>query len=164
QRHLHIHHRIAGNDAGLFGFANPLVHRRHVLTRHRAADDTVDELVSLAGLIRLEFQPHVTVLAAPTGLAHEFAFALDRTADGLAVSNLRLADVRLDLELALHAVDDDLEVQLAHPGDDGLTRLLVGADTERGVFLGQALQREAHLFLVCLGLRFYGNRDDRRGE
>jgi hypothetical protein len=31
-----------------------------------------------------------------------------------------LPDVGLDLELALHAVDDDLEVQLAHAGDDGL--------------------------------------------
>ena len=33
---------------------------------------------------------------------------------GLAVGDLRLADGRLDGELALHAVDEDLEVELAH--------------------------------------------------
>ena len=38
--------------------------------------------------------------------------------DGLAVRDLRPADVRVDVELALQAVDDDLEVQLAHAGDD----------------------------------------------
>ena len=103
----------------------------------------------------------MAVLAAAAGLAHELAFLLDLGADRLAVGDLRLADVRLDLELALHAVDDDLEVQLAHAGDDRLAGLLVGADAERRVFLREALQREAHLFLVGLGLRLDGDRDHR---
>jgi len=60
--------------------------------------------------------------------------------------------------------DDDVEVQLAHAGDDGLARLLVGADAERRVFLGEALQREAHLLLVALGLRLHRDRDHRLGE
>ena len=132
----------------------------HVLARHRAADHAVDELVPLARGVRLDLQPHVAVLAAAAGLAHELAFALDRAADGLAVGDLRLADVGLDLELALHAVDDDLEVQLAHARDDRLPRLLVGADAERGVFLGEALQSQAHLLLVGLGLRLHRHRDD----
>ena len=139
QRHLHIHHRVPCDDAGLDGFLDALVHRRHVLARHAAADDAVDELVPLALLVGLQLQPHVSILPAPARLAYELALALDLAADGLAVGDLRLADVRLDLELALHAVDDDLEVQLAHAGDDGLPRLLVGADAERGVFLGEAL-------------------------
>ena len=101
----------------------------------------------------------MAVLAAAAGLADELAFLLDLAADGLAVGDLRLADVGLDLELALHAVDDDLQVQLAHAGDDGLAGLLVGADAERRVFLREALQREAHLFLVALGLRLHRDRD-----
>ena len=44
----------------------------------------------------------------------------------LAIGYLRLAHVRLDLELTQQAIDDDLEVQLAHAGDDGLTSLMVG--------------------------------------
>ena len=69
----------------------------------------------------------MAVLAAAAGLAHELAFLLDGVADGFAIGDLRLADVGLDLELALHAVDDDLEVQLAHARDDRLAGFLVGA-------------------------------------
>ena len=58
---------------------------------------------------------HVAVLAAAAGLPDVLAFVLDDgIGDGLAIGDLRLADVGLDLELALHAVDDDFQVQLAH--------------------------------------------------
>src|SRR5690606_21381795 len=94
-------------------------------------------------------------------LPDELALLLDRLANGLAVGDLRLADVRLDLELALHAVDDDLEVQLAHARDDGLPRLLVGAHAERRIFPRELRKRDAHLLLVGLRLRLYGDGDDR---
>ena len=67
----------------------------------------------------------MTELAAATGLLDVFAFALDARANGFAVRDLRLADVGFHLELAPHAVDDDLEVQLAHAADDGLRGFLV---------------------------------------
>ena len=82
----------------------------------------------------------------------------------LAVGNLRLADVRLDLELAQQTVDDDLQVELAHAGDDGLTGFVVGGDAERRVLLGELLKSEAHLVLLSLGLRLDGNVDNRIGE
>ena len=81
----------------------------------------------------------MAVLTAAAGLLDEAVFLVHGLSDGLAVGDLRLADVGLDAELAPHAVDDDFKMQLAHAGDDGLTRLLVGRDTERGVFLGEAL-------------------------
>src|SRR6185312_12206439 len=126
-RDLHVHDRITGDNARVDGFLHALVDRRNEFARHRATDDAVDELVTLALLVRLDLQPHVTVLAAAAGLAHELALGLHGAANRLAIGHLRLADVGLDLELALHAVDDDLEVQLAHAGDDRLTRLLVRA-------------------------------------
>jgi hypothetical protein len=52
----------------------------------------------------------------------------------LAIRDLRLADVRVDAELALHALDDDLEMQLTHPADDRLPGLRIGADAEGRVF------------------------------
>ena len=119
-RHLHIDDRIAGDHAVLHGLLNALVHGGDELTRDGAADDAVHEFVALAGGIRLDLEPDVTVLAAATGLAHELALRLDRAADRLAIGDLWLADVGLDLELTLHAVDDDFEVQLTHTGDDGL--------------------------------------------
>src|SRR5580704_14990382 len=162
--HFHIDDGIAGNHAGLYGLLNALVHRRDELARYRAADDAVDELIALARRQRLELEPDVAVLAAAAGLAHELALGLDRAANGLAVGDLRLADVGVDLELALHAVDDDLEVQLAHAGNDGLPGFLVRVHAKRGIFLREPLQGEAHLLLVDFGLRLHGHRDDGLGK
>ncbi len=80
-------------------------------------------------------------------------------ADGLAVGDLRLADVALDLELAAHTVDDDVELELAHTGDQGLAGLFVGGDLEGRILVGQLRQGDAHLLLVGLGLRFDGHLD-----
>ena len=44
---------------------------------------------------------------------------------GLAVGNLGLTNVSVNLELTEQTVDDDLEVQLAHAGDDGLAGLVL---------------------------------------
>ena len=84
--------------------------------------------------------------------------------DRLLVGDLGPADVGIDAELAQHAVDDDLEVQLAHAGDNRLAGLLVVADAEGRVFFGQAVQGLAHPVLVVLRLRFDGDGDDRLGE
>jgi len=55
-------------------------------------------------------------LTTPARLADEPALDLvDVLADRLAVRDLRLADVRVDAELASQAVTDDVEVQLPHP-------------------------------------------------
>ncbi len=102
--------------------------RGDVLLRHHAANDAVDEFVTEALFHLLELDDGVTVLAATAGLADELALgAIDIVARSLTVGNLRLTDVGLDLELAEQTVDDDLEVQLAHAGDDGLAGLVVGA-------------------------------------
>ena len=55
-------------------------------------------------------------------------------------------------------------MKLAHAGDDGLAGFLVGLDAEARVLGGEAAEREAHLFLVGLGLRLDGDLDDRLGE
>ena len=106
----------------------------------------------------------MAVLALAAGLADEPAVALGRAADGLAVGDLRLADVGGDLELADHAVDEHVEVQLAHAGDERLAALLVRLDAEGRVLLGEALEGDAELVLVGLGLRLDGDLDDRLGE
>src|SRR5262249_46384924 len=142
----------ARQDAVGQRFAQALLHRRDELARHIAAFHRVDELVSLAGGLRLHPQPDVAILAPPSRLLDELALDLDRLLYRLAVGNLRLADVGVDTKLALHAIDDDLEVQLAHARDDRLPRLVVGAHAKTRVFLGQAVERDTHLFLVHLGL------------
>src|SRR5205823_5592858 len=83
--------------------------------------------------------------------AREAAFdLLGGAAHGLAVGDLGTAHVGLDVELAPHAVDEDLEVQLAHAGDLGLPGLLVGLNLEGRVLLGEAPERDRHLLLIDL--------------
>ena len=55
-------------------------------------------------------------------------------------------------------------MELAHAGDDRLAGLLVGADLEGRVFLGEREERLAQLVLVGLGLGLDGDVDDRLGE
>lgn len=58
----------------------------------------------------------MTVLPFTAGLADKFAFHLfDRFADRLTIGHLRTPDIRLDAKLTLHAVDDNLQMQFAHP-------------------------------------------------
>ena len=142
----------------------PGVDRLDVLARDGAADDLVDELVARALLVGLELDDRVTVLAAAAGLAHEAPVALGGLADRLAVGHLRLADVGGDLELAHHAVDEHVEVQLAHAGDERLAGLLVVVDAERRILLGEPLEGDAELVLVGLRLGLDGDLDDRLGE
>src|SRR6185436_3643861 len=107
-------------------FLDALVYRLDEFFRNRAADDLVLEDVAGARLARVQMNLHVAVLAAAAGLLGVFHLAVRRTRQRFLISDLRLADGRLDVELALQAVDDDLEVELAHAADDRLPGLNVG--------------------------------------
>src|SRR3954452_8306722 len=164
ERHADVDDRVARADAVGQRLLDALLDRRDELDRHRAAADLRDEVEALAGG-RLDVDVDDAVLARAAGLAHEAALdLLGGAADGLAVGDLRAADVGLDVELAAHAVDEDLEVQLAHAGDLGLARLLVRLDLEGRVLLGQAAEGDGHLLLVGLRLRLDGDLEHRLGE
>ena len=125
QRHAHVDRRIARLDAVLERLLDALLDRRDELRGDRAALDLVDEVEAFAGR-RLDVDVDDAELAGAAGLTHEAALdLLGGAAHGLAVGDLRAADVRLDAELALHAVHEDLEVKLAHARDLGLAGLLV---------------------------------------
>ena len=164
QRRLDVDRGIAGEHAGVERLLHALVGRLDVLARDLAAADLVDELVALAR-VRLERDLDDGELAGTTGLLDVAVLdRLDHLGDRLAVGHLRLADGGDDAELALHAVDEDLEVQLAHAGDDGLAGLFVGANAERRVLVAERLEGLAQLVLVVLGLRLDGHVDDGLGE
>src|SRR5690606_37800371 len=145
--HLDADQRVSSEDTELGGLLATSVYRRDVLPRDTTASDVVDELVARAVTVtvdrkRFEVDDHATVLAGATrlllvGVLDAFVLAANR----LAVGHLGLTDVGLDLELFAHPVDEHLEVQLAHTGDDGLTGLLVGSHSEGGVLLRKTLNR-----------------------
>src|SRR6185437_10539811 len=95
------------------------------------------EFITCSSRLRVEINLGVSVLAASAGLPNVLAFSLRMLADGLAIRHLRLADIGLDFILAHHAVHDDLEMQLTHAADDGLSAVGVGVDFKGRVFLCQ---------------------------
>src|SRR5215213_6735600 len=164
---LDVDDRVAGDDAGIERLLDALVHAGDVLPGDDTADDLVLELVSpgIGVFEMLGVDDRVAVLAAATCLPDEAALdAVDALADGLAVRDLRAADVGVHPELAQQPVDDDLQVQLAHAGDDGLARLLVATHGEGWVLLGETLEGHGELLLVGLGLGLDGLPDYRLGE
>ena len=89
------------------------------------ADDFVDEFEAAPRRQGLEPHADVGVLAAAAGLLDVLVLAVGDLGGGLAVGDFGSACGDLDLELALHAVDQDVEVELAHSADNGLAGLRV---------------------------------------
>src|SRR5690606_22086948 len=130
--------RVASQHAGGQRLFHTLLHCRDVFARHHTALDFVHEFKALTCFQGLQREHHVTVLTLTTRLTNELAVhVLDGVAHGFAVCNLGLAHVGLHVELALHTVNDNFQVQLAHTGDDGLTRFFVGTHAEGWVFSSQ---------------------------
>src|SRR3954471_2488275 len=105
---LDTDHRVAGEDAVLHGVLDALVDRRDVLPGHAPTGHAVLELVRrrvAADRQRLQGDLDLRELAGATRLLLVgVVVLLHLAADGLPVGDLRLADVRLDLELTPHAV------------------------------------------------------------
>src|SRR3989442_1360069 len=92
--------------------------------------------------------------------------AFERTAlaaDALAVHDDRRARGDGDLVVVLDAVDRDLEVELAHPGDQVLSRLLIDLDHDTPVRLRDEAQGLHEPRDVRCGFRFHRDRHDRVG-
>ncbi len=67
----------------------------------------------------------------------------------LAIGDLRLADIRVDLIGALQNIDLDVEMQFAHALDDRLAGFLIGRDAEGRIFGGELGERDAELLLIA---------------
>ena len=125
-----VHRGEAGQHAGVGLHPDALLDRRDVFPRHRAADHLVLEQHAAVALQRLEDDLHLGVLAGAAGLLLVGVGLGVRPGDGLAIRHLRRADIGLHAVFAAQPVDDDLQVQLAHAGQDGLAGLLVGAQPQ----------------------------------
>ncbi len=102
------------------------------------------------------------VLAAAAALADKFPLGLGHLfGDGFPIGHLGLAHPGIHLELPHQAVDDDLQVEFPHAGDDGLAGVGVAVDPERRVFRGDLGQRLSQFVLVRLGGGLDGDIDDR---
>ena len=119
---LDAHDGEADERPLLDGLAEPLLAGRDELARDHAAHDLVLELEP-GGVVRrqwLDVAGHAPVLPAAARLLLVRVVVFAALGDGLAVGHLGLAGDDLAGVLALHALDVDLEVKLAHAADDGL--------------------------------------------
>ena len=164
QGDLDINNRIACQNAGLHSTLNTVVDSRDVFLRDSAANDSVDELVTLAGLVGLDLDLNVTVLALTTGLTCVLGLLVGLFADGLTVSNLGSTHVCLDLKLTQQTVNNNLQMQLAHTSNDGLAGFFIGVGLEGRILFGQLCQRDAHLLVASLGLGLNCNANNGLGE
>src|SRR6185312_7474297 len=156
-------HRITGEHARFERFNDPFFHRRNEFARDIAALDRVHKLEILVRIVR-DAQFHASVLSATAGLLLVRVVILGFLADGLAVGHLRLADVCIHVKFALHAIDNDFEVKLAHSGKNGLPGFGIGRYLQRGIFGDQLVNRQTHLFLVGFSFRLDGKLDNGRRE
>ena len=84
---------------------------------------------------RFENQLDTGELSGTAGLLLVRVVHFGKLGDGLAISDLRLADIGLHLELTLHTINKDIEMQFAHAFDHGLAGLVIDAYPERRIFL-----------------------------
>ncbi|CNH20741.1 Uncharacterised protein [Yersinia massiliensis] len=131
QCHFHIHHRITGQHTGVGGFKHPFFNCADKLTGDHAAFCCIDKGKAAACFLWFKGEDHMAVLSFTTGLANKFTFHIRHGfAYGFTVGHLWLTDIGFDAKLTLHAVDNDLQMQLTHTGNNGLTGFFVRANSE----------------------------------
>src|SRR3954453_21601126 len=130
QVNLEIDDREADQRPRFGGLAKSLLDRRNIFLGNVAALDLVEELEARSAFAGSDVDLDLAGLARPPRLLFGRISQFHRLPEILAIGDLRGADVGLDLEFALHAIDEDLEVELAHPLDDRLTRLMIAGDPE----------------------------------
>ena len=158
--------RISAECAGLHCFLNTIINSRDIFLRDRAADRRVLELVEILAvrIHRCEDDLAVSVLAVTAGLLCILVLLIDFLGECLLVGNLRSTDISLNVELTHQSVDDNLQMKLAHAGDDRLARLRIRVLLECRVLFSQLCKCNAELLLASLCLRLDRELDDRLRE
>ena len=164
----------SAKDTGLACLFNTLAYSRDVFLRNSTAHNGRSELEGLFCVCFhwCKVNLTVTVLSTSTGLLRILAVNINSLGKCLLVSNLRRAYVCLNVELTEQTVNNDVQMELAHTGDNGLASLFIGTHTEGRILLSQLNQRIAHLILACFGLwldsdinnrlwEFHGLQDNR---
>src|SRR5829696_4197693 len=109
QAHLDVHQLIASEEATLHGISNPALDRLDVLLGNGAARNLVFEDKPFARS-RLDLDLHMPKLATAACLLLINFLTGRRLRNGLAIGDLRLADVGLNAKLTFHSIYDDLEM------------------------------------------------------
>ncbi|GIX66226.1 MYND finger domain-containing protein [Babesia caballi] len=164
QRHTNVRYGVVGEQALLELLPSALLDRGNELLGDGAAGDVVAELDAAALLQRLDEELDVAVLASPARLAHIAALSVHGLDEGLLELDLRGARPDGQVVLAPYAVDDDVEVELAHAADDRLLGGRFHVHAEGGVLPHELAEDVAHAFQLVAVLGLHLEADHRLGE
>ena len=93
------------------------------------------------------------------GLTDESPFGFEGAGQSLPVGDSRAAHVGYHVELPLHSIHQDFQMQLSHARHHRLAGFIVKTHLESGVFLGEFPESIGEPVLVRPGGGFYGYRD-----
>ena len=161
QRHMQIDHREAERTV-LERVDDAFLDRWDVIARHHAAGDLVLEGKARAARHRLDVEHDVAVLAVAAGLFLVAAALHDAFADGLAVADARRAPLDGDAEAIAQPLGGDAQMHLALAPQHDFVGLGIVHDGDRGILLGQLVQRQAELDVVLALLGRDRDRQHRR--
>src|SRR4051794_2361580 len=130
QTHFNVNQIIAGEEATFHGIVNALFGWLNEFARNCSTLDLALEHKPFTRR-RFNLELDMRVLSTATSLLLEYFFSGSSLRNGFAIGDLRLADICFDAEFAFHAIDDDLEVQLAHAGNNCLAGFVIGRNIER---------------------------------
>src|SRR5690606_1355719 len=146
QTYLKLGNGIAGQYAVRHRSFETFLYRWDVFFWNRTTHDLVNELQPAFVVIRINRRNDnldVGKLTAATGLLLVRFAMLRRASNGFFVRYLRGTLVYLHLKLTPQAVDQNIQVQLAHSGNYRLPGFLVGIHHECWVLLGKLSQGHA---------------------
>jgi len=123
--------------------------------------DLVDKIVTATTRQLRQFDVDVCELTLAAGLFLVPVGLLDGFFDGFAIGDLGFFQDHFDAELALEFFDSDLDMHLAHPGQDHLLGFLVPLHLQSRVLLHQPLERTVDLVFIPFALGFQGERNHR---
>ena len=143
-----------GQDAIFKSFLNTLPHRGDVLPGNGAANDLIYKLEPSARRKRHDLQLHIAKLPPATGLPDKTRPGGSFFPEGFTVGHLGFTHIRAHAELPRQTIDQNLEVKLPHPLEDGLVRFLVRSNPEGWVFIRKPGERSTELVMIrfCRGL------------
>src|SRR5690606_15136772 len=116
-------------------FAHPMLYRRDILARHRAADDALFEIEARSPRQGTDLNMHIPVLTVPAALLLVAGMLRHHLADRLLIGHLRPAGLDIEPVFVTHAVDGDIEVNIPLPPEQHLLRILPLLDFQGVVLL-----------------------------
>mmetsp|Transcript_14496 Transcript_14496/g.24999 ORF Transcript_14496/g.24999 Transcript_14496/m.24999 type:complete len:620 (+) Transcript_14496:1166-3025(+) len=109
---------------------------------------------------RLKLDLNASILTRATRLLLVGVIHFRHAGDGLTVGDLRSTHIAFHLELSLHTIDNDFQMQLTHTFNNGLVGLLISGESERRIFLSKLGQGDSHLLVIGLGLGLHSDLDN----